>query len=128
MDEQDKRYEILIEEGRLTGKVDASPGGREQREHPRFRLDGTEMQIDIKLLVSVIEVSRSGVSFFTNLKMSVDQEFFLRLGSVFSIMGRVVACEVEETDPTLMEYRYRVRCSFVGQEMELPNLLTIIDR
>ncbi len=86
------------------------------------------MLIDVQLQVSVIDISRSGVCFFTNVRFQPGHRFSFSLGDVFAVVAEVVDCNAEETDSGLMEVRYRVRCRFVEQELELHHLLKIIDR
>jgi hypothetical protein len=123
-----ERYRWLIEEAARAGRIDPPPAGEEHRAHPRFKLDGTELSIDVRLVVSAIAISLSGVSFFANHPFTHGQQFAMSIGEVFDITCEVVDCALEQTDDDLLETRYRVRGRFVNQELELDQLLRIIER
>jgi len=123
-----ERYQRVIEEAARSGRIDLPPGGDERRAHPRFKLDGTELAIDVRLVVGAIEISLSGVSFFASHPFTPGQQFAMSIGEVFDITCEVVACQLEQTDADLLETRYRVRGRFVNQELELDQLLRLIER
>lgn len=128
IENQEQRYQVLLEEAEGAGNIESGedkPGGES---HPRFKIEGTEMQIDIRLKVSVIDISRSCVSFLSNIRFNIGQRYDFKVGSVFSIQAEVMKCEMVETDAGLMEMQFRVESDFIEQELGLHSLLSIIDR
>ncbi|MDH5753373.1 MAG: PilZ domain-containing protein [Deltaproteobacteria bacterium] len=89
---------------------------RERRSNPRFKLDSTELSLSITLNVSTIDVSVEGLAFYSTHAFQIGQRFSIQVGQVFSIEAEVIACDVEEIDPDLLEMRYRVNCHYVEQE------------
>lgn len=122
-----QRYEELIGVGANTGKIDMQPPEDDRRKHPRFKLEGTQLTIAVHLIVSAIDISRSGVSFYSNYSFTLGQLFALDIGQVFSVTAEVTECTLEETDPNVMEAHYRVRSRFLEDGLDVDKLLTIID-
>lgn len=127
MEDQEKRYQALLKEAEETGNIEFGDIDLGRRNHPRFKIEDTEMQVDVSLNVSVINISLSGVCFFSNLRFKPGQKFDFKVGSVFSIQAEVINCEMVETDPALLEVRFQVLCEFIEQELDLHSLLSIID-
>ena len=128
MEDQEERYQALLKEAEGTGNLEFGGVDLGKRSHPRFKIEDTEMEVDIRLKVSVINISLSGVCFFSNLCFALGQKFDFKVGSVFSIQAEVVQCEMVETDTGLMEVQYQILCEFIEQELDLYSLLSIIDR
>lgn len=125
-EEDENRYAILLEQSELSGSIDSVDTEMERRDHPRFKIEDTDLLIDVKLQVKATNISRSGVAFHSNLRFHPGQRFSVNVGTVFSITAEVVDCEMHETDRDLLETRYLVRSKFVEEELDLPNLLAII--
>ena len=122
-----KKYEILVEQGERSGKIDVADEGEERREHPRFKFDRPELLIYVRLRVSVINISRSGVTFYSNYRFERGSRLTVNIGAVFSLESEVVACEMQEYDADLLEIRYSIHAKFVEEELDLPKLLMVID-
>ena len=127
MEDQEERYHALLKEAEGTGKIEFGGVDLGRRNHPRLKIEDTEMQVDISLTVSVINISLSGVCFFSTMRFKPGQTFDFKVGSVFSVQAEVKYCEMVETDAASMEVRFQVLCEFVEQEMDLHSLLSIID-
>lgn len=128
IDDQEERYEHLLQEAEVEISLESGNVGASQRKHPRFDIQNTEMQVDVPLQVSVVNISRSGVCFFSNQRFEIGQKFDFKVGSLFSIQAEVILCEMEETDSGLMEMHFQVRSKFSGQELDLHSLFFIIDK
>ena len=126
--DQKERYHSLVKEAEKIGNIDIGKNQSGMQRHPRFRVEDTEMEIDIRLKVSIIDISLSGVCFLSNIQFNPGQRFDFKVGAVFSIQANVVNCEMVETDADMMEVRYRVKSEFIEQELGLHRLLSIIDR
>lgn len=128
IEDQEKRYQDLLKEAEGTGNIEFGGIDIGRRNHPRFKIEETEMQVDVSLKVSVINISLSGVCFFSNIRFKPGQSFDFKVGSVFSIQAEVTHCEMVETDPGMLEMQFQVLCEFMEQELDLHSLLYIIDR
>lgn len=128
IDDQEERYQELLKEAEKKRGLESVEGNASRRKHPRVDIENTEMQIDIPLQVSVINISRSGVCFFSNQRFEIGQKFDFKVGSLFSIQAEVILCEMEETDSGMMEMHFQVRSKFSGQELDLHSLFFIIDK
>ena len=92
MEDQEERYKALLKEAEGTGNLEFGGVDLGKRSHPRFKIEDTEMEMDIRLKVSVINISLSGVCFFSYLCFAPGQKFAFKVGSVFSIQTEVVLC------------------------------------
>ena len=127
MEDQEERSLALLKEAEGTGKTEFGGVDLGRRNHPRFKIEDTEMQVDVSLTVSVINISLSGVCLFSTMRFKPGQTFDFKVGSVFSVQAEVKHCEMVETDAELMEVGFQVLCEFVEQEMDLHSLLSNID-
>lgn len=77
------------------------------------------VRTDIDVLTK--DISMSGVCFYADRPFELGVEIELAVAKVFSLTASVVSCEMEETDSTMLEVRYRVRCQFLDEHhgMEL---------
>lgn len=128
MEKQEERYQALLKEAEGTGNIEFGGIDLGRRNHPRFKIEDTEMQVDVSLKVSVINISLSGVCFFSNHRFTPGQRFDFKVGSVFSIQAEVIICEMVETDAEMMEVQFRVEGNFIEQELGLHRLLSIVER
>ena len=124
---QKEHYQELLREAEGKGNIETGGGHPGRGSHPRFKTDDTEMEINVSLKVSVINISLSGVCFFSDHRFQPGQMFDFKVGSVFSIQAEVTSCEMVETDAELMEVRFRVESNFIGQELGLHSILSIIE-
>lgn len=113
--------------------VDALPavhpdGAGERRKAPRipvtsasFTAAFTDVGVKTVAEVQAKDISMSGVCFFSDQPFPAGAEIELSIAKVFSLSAIVVSCDMEETDATFLEVRYRVRCRFENEKqgMEL---------
>ncbi|MDH4248450.1 MAG: PilZ domain-containing protein [Deltaproteobacteria bacterium] len=119
-----KAYEKIISAQEPVGTIKKK---NERRYSPRLKVDTTELSISVTLAVSTINVSADGISFYSLHAFQIGQVFNIHLGKVFSLQAEVVACEVEEIDPELLEMRYRVHCRYTEPEGGVELLVLLKD-
>jgi hypothetical protein len=116
----DRYAEILAEAARAR---DARPGDVERRGAPRVPVVTGELAVNRQHPVTTVDISISGVCFLSELPFAVGSDLDLSLAGVFSVSARVVGCEMEESDATFLETRYRVRCRFADEEQGMEVLV-----
>lgn len=126
--ERKARYLALAQNAKVERNLKTDDDNAENRGHPRFLVQAIEMQVNVSHRVSVIDISRAGVSFLSGFRFYPGQTFDFKIGAVFSIQAEVKECEMVETDSNFMEVEFRVRSEFNSQELDLDFLLAIIDR
>ena len=126
--DQKERYQTLLKEAEESGNIEVGGVNPDRGSHPRFKVEDTEMQIDFSLKISVINISLSGVCFFSTHRFKPGQRFDFKVGSVFSVQAEVMNCEMVETDAELMEVQFRVESNFIARELGLHRLLSIVDQ
>ena len=119
-----KAYDHLVSE-KSEEKIGAVSSDRDRREKPRFKVDSTDLAISITLGVTTIDVSLDGLSFYSTHAFQIGQNFTIQVGRVFSVQAEVVACDVEEIDPELLEMRYRVHCRYLETEVGMELLVLL---
>jgi hypothetical protein len=92
----------------------ATPGtgrGRppELRRHPRMQPRGLTVWIGGTPGVELIDITPERVDFYTSELPSLSQPLRLQVGSAPPFAAEVIGWHLEETDPLLLELRYRVR-------------------
>ena len=113
--EWEKEYESLLNESRKKGEVDSRAEASEKRLAPRFRLASGSIWIKLDLSFDVIDVSVSGISFYSSQPFEKNQVFAITLSKAFRIEAEILDCDLVETDPHMMEAQYLVRCRFVDE-------------
>jgi c-di-GMP-binding flagellar brake protein YcgR len=108
-----QEYENLIRKMGLT----VAPGpatGKDRREHPRVTLPrgaaiyahGSPQRFEIH------DLSAGGLSFYSDHHIQAGSRLILSALGLLALEVDVVGCDMEEVDPNLMDFRYRVRCKF----------------
>ncbi len=114
MDKQgwEKEYKELLKTGKERGEVRVKTTPDDKRINPRFKLKTGAIWIRMEQSFDVVDVSRSGISFFSNYPFEAGQTLAVTLGKAFMIEAKVKSCAVVETDETFLEKKYRVSCNF----------------
>ena len=87
---------------RSFGFVTTDTPEKSQREHLRF--------------LFLKNISVGGLSFFSDLQITLDMELPLSIEKSFSISGRVMYCGMEQVDSVFLECTYRVGVQFLSDE------------
>lgn len=114
--EWEDEYEHVLEESTERGEIKMGSGEWEHRKDPRLGLKHAQVWIKVDLPFEVIDISISGISFYSTTKFIKDQTFAITLGKAFVIEALVVDCQLVETDKNMMEAHYRTACSFENPE------------
>jgi len=122
-----ERYRGLVNEGIAKGRVKLLTGGGEKRQHPRFVLHSTQVWSTVERSYPVVDKSLTGVCFLSAYPFPVGDLVKISMRRFFMVEALVVACEIEETEPVYLEYRYKVRCRFRGLDPSLLQVLVALD-
>jgi hypothetical protein len=104
-----REYEqsLRVEPPRGRATQDA-PG--ELRRHARLQPAGISFWVGVTPGLHLIALSARTLEFYTERRMEPGQALSVRIDEAPALEAEVVACQMEETDPALLEVRYRVRC------------------
>jgi PilZ domain len=108
----DQEYQLLLKEGLAKGEIVIRTDGPDLRGTPRFRMQGGRVTVRVEPVFKVVDISASGIAFLSELPFSPGDVLQVILRDTVAFQTRVVGCIVTETDPDLLELRYRVRCRF----------------
>ncbi len=108
----DQEYELLVKEGLARGEIQIRQDERELREAPRFKLDDCKIAVPVQPSFPVVDLSACGIAFYADLPFTPGDYLNVILTGAFGFPARVIACTLVETDPALLETRYRVQCCF----------------
>lgn len=108
----ESEYQRLVKLGVANGNITVHREGPEQRQSPRIRMQGERVSLRLEPEFDVVDMSASGMAFLSEVPFAEDQVLQIVLKDMLTFQGRVVGCQVVETDPCLMELRYRVQCRF----------------
>jgi hypothetical protein len=121
------QYQGLVHEGIAQGRVQVLDGGLEKRQHPRFAMRATQVWSAVERSYPVVDKSLTGVAFLTAQAFPVGEMVKISMRRFFAVDAVVVGCEIVETDPTYLEYLYKVRCRFRGLDPALLHVLVAMD-
>ncbi len=110
--EWEKDYQSLLDKSRSEGEVKVLEEGAEKRESPRFKLKSGTVWIQLNLSFDVVDISVSGISFYSTQRFEKEQVIAITLGKAFRIETEVVDCGMVESDVNFLEIAYLVRCRF----------------
>ncbi|MCH9046493.1 MAG: PilZ domain-containing protein [SAR324 cluster bacterium] len=95
--------------------------------NPRFNIPGRQIQITDTIERDIIDMSISGVSFYSDRNHAIGEVVPLCLDGAFSVQTKVVGCQMVQTDPSFLEFKYRVRCEFVNSDHGLIFLMLALE-
>lgn len=110
--EWERDYQALLENSIVKGEIDAQGRENEKRDAPRFRVATGAVWIRVEQSFDVIDISKTGISFFASHRFEPSQHFGITLGKAFLVEATVITCEMVEVDEGLLDVRYRVSCRF----------------
>ena len=122
-----QEYDRLINRAIETGEVVILPDEKERRRHPRFKMPGGQVRITDSLQRDIIDMSMSGVAFYSERKYEVGEVVPLSLKEAFAVQAEVLGCEMVQTDPSFLEFAYRVRCQFINLNHGLNFLMLVLE-
>ena len=121
----DDEYQSLLRLARENGELAEGGAESERRVHPRFnlRMESVWMKMDAPL--SVTDISLTGIALLSSKPFMPGAVLQLQVGKAFHIEATVVGCEMEETDPALLDMSYRLRCRF-AEGFDTKQILVLI--
>ena len=121
----DSEYSNLLDSARKAGEFKELNPDAERRVHPRFplRMESVWMKMDSPFTVA--DISLSGISLLADKPFLPGSTLQLLLGKAFQVEAVVVGCEMEESDPDLLDMQYRVRCRYTDL-MDTKQILVMI--
>lgn len=108
----EREYESLLQSGLETGEVSIRTDPPDHRAAPRFRLPASDIAVRVEPYFRLVDVSAVGIAFMSERPFAVDSVLQLIVRGTVAFQARVVECPLVETDPELLEVRYRVQCRF----------------
>lgn len=124
-DDIDRVYQRLMDESRETGDLDTGGPGADRRGQPRVKANATMLTVRAELRVSAIDVSVSGLAFFSDFPVQIGQPLNITVGNLFTVDVEVVSCRLEPSDADASQPVYRVQCRFYEEEQGKYLLVTI---
>jgi len=113
-DNIDKLYEQFLRDGASEEEVQPEGSGSERRLQPRLKTNSTALTIKAELQVNAIDVSLSGIAFFSDYPVGVGQPLSITVGHLFNVDAEVVSCKPASKKD--QGANYRVHCRFFEEE------------
>lgn len=107
----DKLYERHIGE-----TEDGGEGDSERRKHVRLKAHDAKLSVRAEVEVSAIDVSVSGLAFYSQFPVQIGQSLHITVGSLFTVEAEVISCVLVGSDPDFKETDYKVQCRFYEEE------------
>lgn len=118
-------YLDLLRKGQLSGEAEAQREGLERRQHPRIHVDAADIQVDTDSWIFVINLSISGIAFFSDSEFTLGQQVTISMDTGNSVKARVVEAHPEGEDATSLVGQFRVCCEFEDANEGMAFLLEI---
>lgn len=112
----DARYQTILENERLKGNVAEEGGEKERRRHPRIKVVPGDKEVEIDPWVFVIDVSISGVAFYSDHEVEPGKTVDIDLADTPPVKAKVIGCQMEKSDSPYLPSRYRLNCEFENEE------------
>ena len=98
--------------------LDTKSPDAEHRQHPRFTIESGSVKVSMDPLVSVVDVSVSGMAFRAHQPFTKGDSITIAVPNVFTVEAEVVLCQMlEDSSSHFMEAYYRVHCKFADEEL-----------
>jgi hypothetical protein len=108
----DEEYRMLVQEGLARGELSIRTDGPDHRSEPRFRIGNAGIAVRVEPQFKLVDISAVGIAFLSELPFHSDELLHVVLRRTLTFQARVVRSLLVETDPNLLEARYRVQCRF----------------
>lgn len=115
-EELEQQYQQILHSAREKGEILGEYGGPERRRNPRIKVVPGEMPVEIDPWVFAIDVSISGVAFYSDHAVEPDDIVDIDLADLAPVKAKVVSCQMEEADTPYQPSRYRLHCEFADEE------------
>ena len=106
----DQEYENLVSRSRSNGLT--IPGKDERRQAPRLKVEAPELWSDGVPLVSVVDMSRTGIAILSNYSANPGERFTVSLGDSISGDAEVLRCVLDESASVYLDGQFRIHLRF----------------
>ena len=115
-EELDRQYQKTLRAAREKGQVLGEYDGQERRRNPRIKVVPGDMPVEIDPWVFAIDVSISGVAFYSDNAVESGQTVDIDLVDMTPVKARVIDCKMEKPDSPYLPSRFRLHCEFEDEE------------
>ena len=112
----EQNYQMLIEESVTSGIVKIGKNGDEMRKDPRFKVRDGSFSVRVEPTFEILDLSATGMAFLSDISFTPGTTITLFLEETTGVQAFVIGCVMMETNPDLLETRYRVQCRFENEE------------
>ena len=122
-------YRQVLRQALHEERVAAWPEDRERRLHRRFRLRQSTIAVQIECQMPVVDISASGISFYSTYAAHAGQRLNLVLEKAFLVEVRVVECTPSGDGAPGTDWPYRFHCEFThpAEGLKLVVMLNEVD-
>lgn len=118
-------YLDLLRKSPFGGDAEAQRDEEERRRHPRIHLDAADIQVDTDSWIFVINLSISGIAFYSDSEFTLGQQVTISIETGASVKAKVIEATPEGEDATALVGQYRVCCQFDNPTEGMAFLLRI---
>ena len=116
-EELDRQYQKTLRAAREKGHVLGEYDGQERRRNPRIKVVPGDMPVEIDPWVFAIDVSISGVAFYSDKAVEPGKTVDIDLVDMPPVKAKVIDCNMEKADSPYLPSRFRLHCEFEDEEM-----------
>ena len=109
----DQEYDLLVKEGIAKGEIQVRVDEPDLRGAPRFQMHQRHLSVRVEPQLSVVDLSALGIALLSEYPFDCGETLHLVLQNTLVVQAQVMGCELVETDPMILEARYRVQCRFL---------------
>lgn len=123
----EQAYAQQVEQSRLRGEVEADRDTDERRREARVQPDAAQLMVGDDPWVYLINVSRAGLAFFTDVPRTPGNVVQVRLEGGPEVRAKVVQCDAEVADPAALAGQFRISAEFIDPEAGMQFFLALRD-
>ena len=121
----EQEYERILQDATRRGRVQILPSQSEKRKHPRFRLNGGKVLVTEQVPHDVVDLSVSGLAFYSDRAFTVGQSILMSLRQILAIQAEVLGCDpLSGPDAPAA---FKVRCRFQDVDYGLRFLVVAME-
>jgi PilZ domain len=121
----EQEYERILADATQGGRISILPGNSEKRRHPRFRLKGEKILVTEQVPHDVVDLSVSGLAFYSDRTFAVGQAIVVSLRQILAIQAEVLGCDpLSGPDAPAA---FKVRCRFQDPDYGLRFLVVAVE-
>jgi len=124
-EELEREYDRIVDTSHLRGETESSRINDERRRFVRLQPDAAPLEVQGDPWIYLINVSRSGLAFYTDTAHAPGTILSISLDGGMSAQAKVVECLQEVQDPAAVAGQYRVCCEFIEPETGLRFFLAL---